>query len=39
MQREAVMANRDPMYWVRLIIYVIVALILVVVLLFLLGVL
>ena len=31
--------NREPMYWVRLIIYVLVALILLVVLLFLLGVL
>ena len=31
--------NRDPMYWVRLIIYVIVAIILLVLLLFLLGVL
>ncbi len=31
--------NRDPMYWVRLIIYVLVAIILLVLLLFLLGVL
>ena len=31
--------TRDPMYWVRLIIYVIIAVILVVLLLFLLGVL
>jgi hypothetical protein len=33
------MGNRDPMYWVRLIIYVIIAVILVVLLLMLLGVL
>jgi hypothetical protein len=33
------MANREPMYWVRLIIYVLIAVILVILILFLLGVL